>query len=139
MLSRQNLQPGMSFPNYGLPPILDRKHLCFKYPKYANAKLINFIINNLSRRLTFWQFKTNFTVIINFTMIYTQWTDRSDSPPFKFDFSCLASPFSKFCSFRNENLRILQSLNQSKSCSHTPDNALKPNWTGIVIKDGLRH
>ena len=63
----------MSFTDYGLPQFLDRKNVCFKPPKYTKVKLlIKFIKNStLFGRFTFWQFKANFTVIIDFTMIYT--------------------------------------------------------------------
>ena len=62
----------MSFTDYGLPQILDRKNICFKPPKYAKIKLlIKFIKNGtFIGWFTFWQFKANFTVTINFTMIY---------------------------------------------------------------------
>ena len=62
----------MSFTDYGLPQTLDRRNVCFK-PRYAKVKLlIKFIKNSaLIGRFTFWQFKANFTVTRNFTMIFT--------------------------------------------------------------------
>ena len=63
----------MSFIDYGLPQLLDRKNVCFKPPKYAKVKrLIKFIKNStLIGLFIFWQFKANFTATIDFTMIYT--------------------------------------------------------------------
>ena len=55
----------VSLTDYRLPQILDRKNMCFKTPKYAKVKLpINFIKNvTLIRWFTFWQSKTNLTVL----------------------------------------------------------------------------
>ena len=105
----------MSFIDYGLPQLLDRKNVCFKPPKYAKVKrLIKFIKNStLIGQFTFWQFKANFTATIDFTMIYTQWAERFHLPLYLIPLSNIL-PLLKFCSFPKKTLRLLQPLFQSK-------------------------
>lgn len=70
----------MSFPDYdyGSFQILYCKNLCFKSPKYAKCSTINQLYNH--REVYVQPFKAYFTVIINFTMIYTSWAEKSDPP-----------------------------------------------------------
>ena len=111
----------MSFTDYRLPQILDSKKVCFKPPKHAKVKLYSTLIG----LFTFQQLKANFTVTINFTMVYTQWAERSHltvqlillfrlSSPFEI----LLNPQEKLSIFATFNL-VKRLVPRSQCCSKT--------------------